>query len=139
MSGPGATVRSAEAARKSPISGMDLCRANKKAPYGYGALLPKRNEPSGLRRRRLDRDGALPRRAVDVVLHLAVGHREERVVLADADVAAGVEAGAALADQDGARVHLLAAVGLEAEALAFGIAAVAGRPACFLAVSYTHL
>ena len=37
MSGPGAMVSSAEAMRKSPISGI-----NKKAPYEYGAFLPKR-------------------------------------------------------------------------------------------------
>src|SRR5688572_28269618 len=43
-----------------------------------------------------------------------------------------MELGAALADQDRARVHQLAAEGLEAEALGLGVATVAGRPACFL-------
>src|SRR5688572_25201678 len=66
------------------------------------------------------------------ILHVAGGRREERVVLADADVRARMELGAALADQDRARVHQLAAEGLEAEALGLGVAAVAGRPACFL-------
>src|SRR5689334_14566617 len=82
--------------------------------------------------RGLDRDGGLALRPVLRVLHVARLRGEERVVLADAHVHAGMELRAALADEDGARVHELAAEGLEAEALAFGIAAVAGRPACFL-------
>src|SRR5512143_853293 len=102
MSGPGAMVRSAEAARKRAMSGMGRA-TNKKAPYEYGALLPKRKEPSGLRR--LYRHGALLRGTVGAVLHLAGGRGEERVVLADADVGTGVELRAALANEDGARVH----------------------------------
>src|SRR5690606_3661413 len=65
-------------------------------------------------------------------LHLAVDQRKERVVLADADVLARAHLGAALADQDVAGQHDLAAVALDAEAPAFGVAAVAGRTACLL-------
>src|SRR3954447_532724 len=53
------------------------------------------------------------------------GEGEEGVVAATADVHAGVEVGAALADQDLARVDGLAAEALHAEALSVGVAAVA--------------
>src|SRR6185312_8189235 len=80
----------------------------------------------------LDRDGGLRLRAALRVLHVSGLRREERVVLADSHVHAGMELRAALAHEDGPRVHQLSAEGLEAEALALGIAAVAGRAACFL-------
>src|SRR5690606_41808960 len=51
--------------------------------------------------------------------------REQGVVLADADVVAGVVLGAALADDDVAGEHELAAVALHAEAFRFRVAAVA--------------
>src|SRR5690349_17438145 len=81
---------------------------------------------------RLDRHDRLALRAVLRVLHLAGLHREEGVVLADAHVHARVEPRAALAHEDRARIHHLAAEGLQAEALAFRIAAVTRRAACFL-------
>ena len=43
-------------------------------------------------------------------LDLAVDEREQRVVLADADVDAGMDRGAALADDDAAGANQLAAV-----------------------------
>ena len=61
---------------------------------------------------------------------LPVDQREQRVVAATADALAGVEVGAALADDDLARVHVLAAEALHAEPLGVGVAAVAaGRRA----------
>src|ERR1043165_8932102 len=62
----------------------------------------------------------------------AVRLGEQGVVLADADVGAGMELGAALADQDVARDHDLVAELLHAQALAGGIAAVTRTAACFL-------
>ena len=58
-------------------------------------------------------------------LHRAGDQSEQRVVAAAADVVAGVEVGAALADEDLAGVDLLAAEPLHAEALGVGVAAVA--------------
>src|SRR4051794_37073066 len=65
-------------------------------------------------------------------LHAALDHRVDGVVAAEADVLAGVPLGAALADQDVARDHRLAAELLDAQALARGVAAVARTAACFL-------
>src|SRR6266478_3333397 len=62
----------------------------------------------------------------------AVGQCEQRVVLAAADVAAGVEVGAALANDDAAAPNALAAVELDAQALAVRLAAVADRALTFL-------
>src|SRR5262249_8018372 len=56
----------------------------------------------------------------------------ERVVLADADVAAGVEARADLADEDAAGSHLLAAEYLHSAVLRLAVASVAGRALAFL-------
>src|SRR5215510_14588860 len=64
--------------------------------------------------------------------HPAVRLGEQGVVLADADIGAGMELGAALADQDVARDHDLIAELLHAQALAGGIAAVTRTAACFL-------
>src|SRR5690606_39200671 len=64
-------------------------------------------------------------RALDLELDAAVGEREQREVTAHADVHAGVERAAALAHDDVARRHLLAAEALDAEPLGLGIAAVA--------------
>src|SRR5690348_6421875 len=63
---------------------------------------------------------------------LAVGKREKRMVLAQADVVARVPLRSALTHDDVAGARLLAAEQLHAEALALTIAAVAGRAACFL-------
>src|SRR5262245_53643182 len=66
------------------------------------------------------------------VLDLAFAEREQRVVLADADVFARVPFGAPLADDDVAGKNALAACLLDAEALSCGVAAVARGAACFL-------
>src|SRR5262249_12517198 len=65
-------------------------------------------------------------------LDFAVGEREQRVVLGHADIGARVPLGAALARNDVAGQHLLAAENLQAEPLTVGVAAVAGSSACFL-------
>src|SRR5690606_12075785 len=65
-------------------------------------------------------------------LHLAVGGGEEGVIAAHADVDAGVNAGAALTDDDVARQNLLAAKALDAKAFAFGVASVTGAATSFL-------
>src|SRR5258707_15857357 len=54
------------------------------------------------------------------------------MVLGQADIGARVPLGAALARDDVAGQHLLAAENLQAEPLAVRVAAVAGRSACFL-------
>src|SRR4051794_26805405 len=64
-------------------------------------------------------------------LHLAVDEREQRVVLAAADVLARVNDRAALADEDHARRHGLAAELLHAQPLAVRLAAVLGRGLTF--------
>ena len=60
-------------------------------------------------------------------LDLAVLQREEREVAALADVLAGMDLRAALADDDGACLEKLPVVGLDAKVLRVGVAAVAGR------------
>jgi hypothetical protein len=73
-------------------------------------------------------DGALSNReelALDRVLDEAFDDREQGVVLAHVDAVAGMVDRAALADQDRAREDQFAAVDLDAEALACGVAAVA--------------
>src|SRR3954469_11489989 len=80
---------------------------------------------------RLHRDGGAAAGA-GVEGHPAVRLGEQGVVLADADIGAGVELGAALTDQDVARDHDLIAELLHAQALAGGIAAVTRTAACFL-------
>src|SRR5215210_6322317 len=62
-------------------------------------------------------------------LHDAGRRGEERVVAAPPDVLAGVEARAALADDDPAGLHRLAVVQLHAEALGVGVTPVAGGTA----------
>ncbi len=62
----------------------------------------------------------------------AVGESEERVVLAAADVPAGVVARAALPDDDGASGHDAAAINLDAQALAVGVTTVAAGALTFL-------
>src|SRR3990170_3195507 len=113
MSGPGAMVRSADATMNNPIC-MGFLRKQKKPRTKTGLFRGRR----ALFPDRLDRHHGLARRTVLRVLHVAGGRREQRVVLADADVHSGMEARAALADEDRPRVHELAAEGLEAEALA---------------------
>ena len=72
-----------------------------------------------------------PRRVPNV--HRTRRQREQGVVAAAADVVAGVEVRAALADDDLAGVDLLAAEPLDAQPLAVGVAPVPGRswrPSC---------
>ena len=57
---------------------------------------------------------------------------EERVVGADADVDARLDAGAALAHDDGAAGYELAAKGLHAQPLCIGIASVCGAASTLL-------
>src|SRR5690606_9764646 len=57
---------------------------------------------------------------------VAVDLGKQRVVLAQADVAPGMELGPPLADQDAPRRHQLAGVGLDAQTLGVAIPAVAG-------------
>src|SRR5580704_11028266 len=82
----------------------------------------------GLRRRLggLGRDDAHgPAAAARAELHLPADQREQGVVAAPPHALAGVEVRAVLADDDLARVHQLAAVALDAEALGLGVTAVA--------------
>jgi len=66
---------------------------------------------------RLDADDAAVLRAFDSELDLPCHQREQRVVAAHADVVAGVKLGAALADDDLARLDALAAEDLHAQSL----------------------
>src|SRR5690606_10929852 len=102
-----------------------------KGPAAYGRALAEAAYWSTRRRELLgdDRDGGLVQGALDAELDLAVSQRVQRVVLAHADVYAGVEARAALAHDDAARQDGLAAVHLDAKALRFGVAAVPGGTA----------
>lgn len=65
------------------------------------------------------------------VLHQTIGQGEEGEVFAHADVVAGVNLGAELANEDVAGQHFLPAVTLNASSLAFGVATVSGTAACF--------
>src|SRR6266567_3897188 len=80
---------------------------------------------------RLGRDDADSPATADLAeIHGPADQREQRVIAAAADAVAGVEVRAALTDEDLARVHDLAAVTLDAEALGIRVAAVAaGRGA----------
>src|SRR5688572_12975817 len=73
---------------------------------------------------RVDRHEGLALVAALVEADRAVAQGEQRVVLAGADVDAGVEAAADLAHEDVARAHDLAAELLDATSLGLGVAAV---------------
>ena len=79
----------------------------------------------------VDRDIFAAKLAV-VESDAAVGGGEQRVVLAHADVGAGVPLGAALANDDVARDDALTAGLFDAEAASSRIAAVTRGAACFL-------
>src|SRR5580704_3385846 len=64
-------------------------------------------------------------------LNVTSHEREQGVIAAQADIAAGMPLGAALARQNVARDDALAAENLDSKALAVRIAAVTGRAACF--------
>src|SRR6185312_5945147 len=70
-------------------------------------------------------------------LNLPVDKREQRVILAHADITAGMPGGTALTGDDVAGKTNLAAGLLQAEATAVGVAAVPGRSACFF-VSHNY-
>src|SRR5213075_226406 len=94
---------------------------------GYSGPTPRseklrRSQNSDFRRHDVDRLAA----TLLAELDRAGGPGEQRVVAATADVHAGVELGATLADQDLARVDFLAAVALDAEALRVRVTTVAG-------------
>ena len=65
-------------------------------------------------------------------LQRAIAQREQGVVLAAADVLAGMEVGAALADDDVAGLHSLAGELLHAQSLRVRVATVTGRAQAFL-------
>src|SRR5262249_11019941 len=65
--------------------------------------------------------------ALSVKYHHPVNQREQRIVFGALDVAAGMVARAALADEDAAGQHAVAAGHLDAQALAIRLAAVANR------------
>src|SRR3954469_6983958 len=69
--------------------------------------------------------------ALVLELHLAIDRREERVVRRAADVAAGMELGAALHHDDAARGHEFPAEALHAEILRLRVAPVARRAYAF--------
>src|SRR5688500_5888764 len=84
-------------------------------------------------RRGLDHvDLLVPLRPARAEANVAADQREQRVVLAHADVHAGVQRRTALTNDDAACADRLAAEDLDAEALRFGVAAVARAAACFL-------
>src|SRR5882672_2382391 len=83
------------------------------------------------RLQRLDAHRLAVARALDGVAHFAVDQCEQRVVLADADIAAGMELGAALANDDRAGRDGLAAEHLDAEHFRLGITAVPRGTAAF--------
>src|SRR5690606_41341709 len=76
-------------------------------------------------------DGAALVRALHGEVDHAVHQGEQGVVTAQADALAGMELGAALADDDVAGLDGLAAVDLHTQVLRVGIAAVAGRAYAF--------
>src|SRR5437868_9855259 len=91
---------------------------------------PKRLALGGQRR---DDDRRAVLRALDGEADMAVDQREQRVVLADADIHAGVEPRAALADDDRTGGDQFTAVSLDAQHLGLGVAAVpCGTAAFFL-------
>ena len=61
----------------------------------------------------------------------AVDEGEQRIVAADADIGAGMDLAAPLADENVARKDLLTVAALGAEALRFAVAAVMGRTGTF--------
>src|SRR5579859_101115 len=109
-------------------SSMNFMVRNEKAlPASIGLWSWERY---GLRRNHAH--GVLGVLALDGIFHFTRHIRIKRVVAPHSDVGAGVHARAALAHQDLAGVHLLAAVNLHAQAFRLGIAAVPRAAACFL-------
>ncbi|SPC11355.1 membrane hypothetical protein [Cupriavidus taiwanensis] len=105
-----------------------LLRQKRKGPASVAGPFVLQRLLSG---RRNDADLLLLGRALDGELHVAVDQGEQRVVLAHADVVAGMHAGTALADDDAAGVDGLATKHLHAQTLRFGITAVPRGTAAF--------
>src|SRR5688572_4466755 len=113
--------------RPSPSMGS-LARSLGRPP---GTALPRLSLFRRIGRPHLDVDELAAQLAV-AKRDAAVAQREQGMVPADADAVAGIIFGAALAHDDVAGEDILAAELLHAEPLALGVAAVAGRTACFL-------
>ena len=62
---------------------------------------------------------------------MTIALREQRVIPTNANIDAGVNLGAPLANEDVSRNHLLAAKHLDAQSLGLGIATVLATSACF--------
>src|SRR4051812_45263191 len=123
-----------------PLLAMVSQCKNAEAPAGgasAGAAFSRRQ--AGSRSTLADEHRLANARALDGEAHFAVDQCEQRVILADADVRAGVELGAALADDDGAGRHGLAAEHLHAEHLRLRIAAVSSRAAALLLCHFLEL
>src|SRR5690606_11867028 len=101
-----------------------------KRPGAWPRVAASSFESPALSRLREDRLGvdadALSILAQALKADVAVDLGKQRVVLAQADVAPGMELGPPLADQDAPRRHQLAGVGLDAQTLGVAIPAVAG-------------
>src|SRR5699024_3834414 len=69
-------------------------------------------------------------RSLDGKVHVAIDAGIQGVVLAHADIFAGMEVCATLPDDDGAGIDLLAAKTLDAKPFGMGIASVATAAAC---------
>jgi hypothetical protein len=67
-----------------------------------------------------------------VPLHQAVSQRKERVVDAHTDMLAGMEASAALANQNGAGEYALPVIALDTQPFALAVTTVAGSPLSLL-------
>src|SRR5262245_3473386 len=98
---------------------------------GTEAALRAARKPSVRLGRNRHHVHALARAPVARELHLAADERDQRVVLALADVAAGEHDRAALAHEDAAREHALPAELLHAEPFRIRVAAVLGRGLAF--------
>src|SRR3972149_2874598 len=94
-----------------------------------GMTIQDLGRPESLVRLHRDVDPAL---LLGRIFDLAIAEREQGVVPADADAVTVMPFGAALADNDVARKHALAARLLDPEPPPDRVAAVAGGAACFL-------
>src|SRR5688572_1715201 len=110
--------------RSGPLHGASDITGNKKAARLSGFFCQR--AVCLVARGRIDRH-LLTTTIVGLELHDAIHQGEERIILATADVAAGVELGAALTDQNVAGDDVLATEPLDAEALRVRIATVAAR------------
>ena len=98
---------------------------NKKGSVAGQSLYNRKFESLSLRSSGYDADGFFTLRPFDREQNLSCCGCKQRMVLADADVDARVELGAALADDDVARDDGFAAVDFYAQAFRFRVATVA--------------